>query len=97
MVVRVLTGIFLLILLVVGISFSMLNSSLVELNYYMGVKQVSLSSALVVTFGLGAVFGLLGSMSMLVRQKTRTMKLKKNIKMAEREVANLQSYPAKNS
>lgn len=93
--VRILTVVFLLILLIVGVSFSSLNSESVELNYYFGTKELPLSLSLVIAIGVGAIFGLLGSLGVIMRLKRQVMKLKKSVKSAEREASHLRATPAK--
>ncbi len=95
---RILTIVFLLVLLVIGISFSTLNAESVELNYYFGTQELPLSLALVVAMGIGAIFGLVGSLGAIVRLRRRIMQLKRSVKMAEREISHLQpTQTAKNS
>ncbi len=93
--VRLFKVIFLLILLVVGVSFSSWNSGSVELNYYFGTQQLPLSLSLVIAIAMGAAFGLLGSLGVIIRLKRQVMKLNKNLKSAEREASHLRNQSVK--
>ena len=87
-------GIFLLVL--TGIVFAILNADPVQINYYFGQKQIPLSLALIVFLVLGAVLGVLASMTVILRTKRETAKFRKAADMAEKEINNLRSIPIKN-
>ena len=93
--VRLLKVIFLLILLIVGVSFSSWNSGTVELNYYFGTQQLPLSLSLVIAIGFGALFGMFGSLGVIMRLKRQAMKLNKSLKSAEREASHLRAQSVK--
>lgn len=88
---RVFTLIFLALVLLVGISFSVLNSQAVHLNYYFGSSDLPLSLALILSLGLGTVFGLLGSVGVIIRLKREISKLKKGMKHVERRLSHVRS------
>lgn len=88
---RIFTLIFLAFVLLVGISFSILNSQGVHLNYYFGSWDLPLSLALMLTLGLGAILGLLGSVSVIIRLKREISKLKKGMKHVERRLTHTRS------
>ena len=87
--------IFFILLLALGLSFSLLNATPVELNYYFGNVELPLAFALVLTLALGALLGLLGMLSVVFKLKRETMKLKKIIRASERELSQLRALPVK--
>jgi putative membrane protein len=88
---RIFTLIFLAVILLVGISFSILNSQVAHLNYYFGSWDLPLSMALMLTLGAGALLGLLGSVGVIIRLKREISKLKKNMKHVERRLTHTRS------
>ena len=92
---QIMGAVFFVFLLVLGLSFALLNASPVELNYYFGRVELPLASALVLTLAIGALLGLLGMLNMVFKLKRENMKLKKIIKAPERELTQLRALPVK--
>lgn len=92
---RVISYIFLLILMVFGLTFAALNSTSVIFNYYLGSKQIPLSLLLVFAFGLGILIGFVFTLLPVIKLKGENIRLKSRIKIAEQEIENLRSIPIK--
>ena len=92
---RIIRFIFLLLIVIVGLSFAVLNAETVSLNYYLGSWQAPLSLILVVALALGALFGVLACLSLLLGLKRELAKLRKAAKLSEQEVKNLRAIPLK--
>lgn len=86
--------VFLLIILI-GISFAIMNSSPVAVNYYVGIKQLPLSLLLMFTFGIGLIIGFLILLVSLIRLRTNLRRAKKKLRIAEQEIKNLRTMPIK--
>ena len=78
-----------------GLSFAVLNASPVHLNYYFGSRDVPLSVALVLTLLLGAVLGVVSSFGVVLKLRREIARLRKAVKLAEKEILNLRSIPIK--
>ncbi len=94
---RIFTYLVLLIIIILGVSFAVLNASDVTLNYYFGTLQLSLSILLVLTLAVGAIIGVLFSLVPLVKLKHKNMRLKAKVKQASQEVENLRAMPIKDN
>ncbi|HKK14069.1 MAG TPA: LapA family protein [Gammaproteobacteria bacterium] len=94
---RILVTIVFLVLLVMGLSFAVLNAGAVPLNYYFGTLQLPLALVVVGALALGAVLGVLVSLGMVVRLKRQVHRLHKQVQNAEKEVSNLRAIPLKDS
>ncbi len=94
---RILGFVFVFALVVLGLSFAVLNAQQVQLNYYLGTIEIPLSMALVSALAGGAVLGVLVSMGLLVGQKRRVRQLEKKVQIAEKEVSNLRAIPIKDA
>jgi len=94
---RVIGLIVLLVVLVLGLSFSLLNAHPVTVEYYLGKTDLPLSLALVIALFLGAVLGVLASLGIVVRQRRALSKLRKRVNDAERELSQLRTLPIKDS
>jgi putative membrane protein len=76
---RLLGFLFLTVLAVTGISFAVLNSGDVPMNYYFGVINTPVSVLVVVSLIVGAAIGLLVSMGAILRLRHQARKLQKQI------------------
>jgi putative membrane protein len=92
---KIISIIFLIFLLALGLSFSSLNVEPVQLDYYFGSSELPLSSAIIIAVAVGAIFGLIGSLGVVVMLRYEIMRLKKSVKSAERELTHLRAIPAK--
>lgn len=92
---RILSLVVLLIVLLLGLSFAVLNSDNIVVNYYFGEQEIPMSVALVLALILGALMGVLASLSVILRQRTRISSLNRTIAVTEKEVTNLRSLPIK--
>ncbi len=94
---RIVIFVLLLLVILLGLSFALMNAELVQLNYYFGTLQAPLSLVVVLAIILGAGLGVLASLSIVVGQKRELAKLRKSAKIAKEEVSNLRSLPLKDT
>ncbi len=94
---RIIIYTILLLVALVGLSFALLNSDTVTLNYYFDKLQAPLSLVIVIALALGAIMGVLASMWAVLAQKRELAKLRKAAKVTEKEITNLRSLPMKDS
>jgi len=92
---RLLNILLLIALIVLGLSFAVLNSDPVPLNYYFGYREVPLSMIVVIALATGAVIGVLVSMGILLRQKQQAFRLRRQLKQAEKSAASASVLPAR--
>ena len=76
---KVIGYIVLVIVLLIGITFAILNASDVSVNYFFGRAHMALSLLLVIAFAIGGIIGLLVSLFAIVRLKARVMSLHKKL------------------
>ena len=93
--VRLLGFLLLIVLVVLGLSFAVLNAQLVSLNYYLGYREIPLSIIVVLSLAAGAVIGALVSMGMILRLKRQAAQLRKKLRQAEQAAEQMQILPAK--
>jgi len=87
--------ILLIILVVLGLSFAVLNAEPVPLNYYFGSRDIPLSMVVVLSLAAGAVIGVLVSMGMILRLKQQAAQLRRKLRQAEKAADHLSILPAK--
>ena len=92
---RILSYIFLLLLMLFGITFATLNASPVMFNYYFNSKQISLALLLVAALGVGILLGFIFTLFTLIKLKKDNYQLKSRLKVSEKELENLRSLPIK--
>jgi putative membrane protein len=92
---RLLGFVLIFALVLLGLSFAVLNAGTVVINYYLGTLEVPLSLALVSVLSAGVVMGLLASLGVVVAQKRRIRQLERQVQNTATEVANLRAIPIK--
>jgi len=85
----------LIVLVVFGLSFAVLNAEPVSFNYYFGYRDIPLSMIVVLSLAVGAVIGMLVSMGMILRLKQRLAGLRRKLQVAEKHADLLHILPAK--
>lgn len=94
---RLIVSILILLLVLVGLAFAVVNAKPVELNYFLGTREVPLAMTLVLTLVFGACVGIFFSLGMMVRLKRETLRLRRQIQLTEQEVVNLRNIPIKDA
>jgi putative membrane protein len=92
---RIIRLVFYILILLLGLSFAVLNGENISLNYYFGVWQAPLSLALVLVMALGALLGVVACLGQLMKLKNEVGTLRKAAKLSEMEVVNLRAIPLK--
>ncbi len=93
---RLLTFLFILVLLVFGLSFTVLNANDVVLNYYFATVELPLALVILGALTLGALLGLFASISLVLAGKADVARLHRKVQMTEKEIKNLREIPIKN-
>jgi len=84
-----------LLVSVVGLSFALMNAETVMLSYYFGTVSAPLSIVVAIVLAIGALLGVSACMGMVLSLKRENARLRRNMKIAEKEVENLRSLPLK--
>lgn len=79
---RIVKFILLLMILLIGTAFTLMNPERVNLNYYFGSRELPLSVVIVGAICLGVLLGGLEAVNVWVRLKRRNARLKKELKLA---------------
>jgi putative membrane protein len=85
-----------LIVIVLGVIFAVLNAEPVQLNYYFDSLSMPLSLAMIVSMFIGAVLGVLASIGVIFKCRKEMTRLRKAAEVADKEIANLRAIPIKN-
>ena len=93
---KILYGIAVVLLVMIGITFAILNAEQVQLNYYFGSKQIPLSFAIILSIFIGAILGVFASIGLILKSRKELSRLRKTAEMAEKEISNLRAIPIKN-
>lgn len=93
---RIITYLIMIIIILVGVSFAVLNAQTVQVNLYFATSKLPLSMLLAFTMVIGVCLGLLVSLILYIRLKSTNYRLKRRLKLAEAEVTNLRAIPLKN-
>lgn len=90
---RIISYFFLLIIVLFGILFGVLNSESVTINYYLGQSTLPLSLLLVLVFALGCLIGMIVGFWLVIKAKLTNYRLKQRLNLAEKEISNLRAIP----
>jgi lipopolysaccharide assembly protein A len=91
---RLLYGILILAVLLVGVTFTTKNAQVVELNYYFGIHWVTpLSFMILTTLTIGISLGLLASLAMQARMQRQLLQVRRDNRKLEQEINNLRALP----
>lgn len=93
---RVISYLFMLFLILLGVTFACLNAEPVLINFYVGTGKVPLSMLLVFALIFGVGLGLLAGFILYLKLKSKNARLRQRLNLAEKEVSNLRSIPVKN-
>lgn len=94
---RIFSYFFIVFLIIVGVSFAVLNAAPVTIHYYFGVNELPLSLLLILCFIFGVLLGLVMSLIVYLRYKRANARLRSRLKIVEEEVSNLRTMPVKDT
>ena len=86
---------FILIVMILGASFAVLNADPVLFNYYLGSRDLPLSLILIAALGAGVLIGVVATIGMVLEVKRENLSLKRRSRLINEEVQNLRSIPLK--
>ena len=92
---KILGYIILFLIVVLGVSFAILNAEPVTVHYYVGNRTLPLSLLLVLCFGVGLVLGFIVMGFKVLRLKAKNRGLRRRLRVAEQEIDNLRVIPVK--
>lgn len=95
---RYLYVLLIVVVVLLGATFTYRNAQPVEFNYYFGVHWVApLSFMLLTTLTVGAVIGFVASLAMLARMQRQLLRLRRETRQLEQEVHNLRALPIRDA
>jgi putative membrane protein len=90
---RIVMMLFYLTLIVLGVSFSVLNAQLVDIHLYFQTYSLPISILLIIVFAVGLMWGLVFFAFRYLKLKISYTRLKDQFTLSEKEVKNLRSIP----
>ena len=94
---RIFSYIVILILILLGVTFALLNAGPVTLNYYFGKQSIFLPLLLLLSLALGIIIGMLACFKPWFTLKHENRALRARIRDAEKEIANLRTIPMRDN
>ena len=92
---RILKLILIFLATILAVSFTLLNSQPVKLNFYVGSFETNLVIVILASLALGTLLGIIAVLGKLISYKQEIMRKDKKIRVSEKEVENLRSLPLK--
>ncbi|MCP3668496.1 MAG: DUF1049 domain-containing protein [Gammaproteobacteria bacterium] len=90
---RFLKLLFLLLVMMIGAAFAVMNADVVTLNYYFGSSALPLSVVLVGAVAVGSLIGVVAIMFRVIGLKRENAELRQKAHLASQEVKNLRAIP----
>lgn len=95
---RFMYGVMVIIVILVGVTFTTKNAQMVELNYYFGIHwNTPLSFMLLTTFTIGIAVGVFASLAILARMQRQLLQVRRESRQLEQEVNNLRALPIRDA
>jgi putative membrane protein len=91
--VRIFSYIFVILIILLGISFATLNSGTIDINYYIGHRIMPVSLLIAGVFAVGCLLGIMVGLWILLKTKMKNFRLKQKLKLAKKEIENLRAIP----
>ena len=92
---RIIKYIFIFLVTVFAVTFTLLNSQPVTINFYLGNFEIDLVIVILACLAIGSLLGVTAVLGKLISFKQEIARKDKKIKVAEKEVENLRSLPLK--
>jgi putative membrane protein len=90
---KIVSFVIFMLVLILGVSFAVLNAAPVTINYYFNTSKLALSLLLVIVLGIGAFIGWLTGLWVWMRLKAENFRLSHRIKTLEKELNQLRTLP----
>ncbi|GMR08977.1 MAG: LapA family protein [Gammaproteobacteria bacterium] len=90
---RLISFVVLLVVFIFAVAFATLNVDDIQLNYYFGALAMPLSLSLAIATAFGVIIGVIATMGIVIRMRRKLVKLRKTIKLTEKELTNLRKLP----
>ena len=90
---RLLKLLVILLLMVLGAAFAVMNAVTVPVDYYFGRRELPLPVMLLGALGVGALLGILAGLGTILGLKRDNARLRRRERLAVEEVNNLRSIP----
>jgi len=88
---------FWILIIILAVIFAVLNSTTIQVHFYIASFHIYLPLLLFIDLVLGAILGMLALLPIVMRLKHTNWKLRQRIKQSEQEVKNLRTIPIKDS
>lgn len=82
---RIINYLLWIMVILIGVSFAVLNAQATHFNYFINEVQLPLSLMLVLAFALGGVLGVFASLLMIIKYKKEAHYLKRQLKQHQAE------------
>jgi lipopolysaccharide assembly protein A len=92
---RIIYLILTLVVTLFTVTFTLLNSQPVKVNYYFGSYEIDLIIVVVICLVIGAFLGIMAALGKMFSLKQEMSRKEKKIKITEKELENLRSLPLK--
>ncbi len=92
---RIVLWLLIVAMVLIGVSFSVLNAEVVTFDYYFAQGELPLSIVVVVSLLFGALLGALSTFLSIFKLRREVFRLRKQVRLKEQEIGNLCVTPMK--
>lgn len=85
------------VLILIGLSFAMLNPQKASLNLYVGQATLPVAVWLVLALALGAIAGICSTLGVILRQRREIRRWRRKANDAQKEISELRKLPIRDN
>lgn len=94
---RIIMLFLLLVVFLIGVLFTSVNTNAVAIDYYLGVREMPLAVALLIALIVGVVLGLLTGVTVSLKYRNQLRVSNRQVKKLNQELENLRALPVRDS
>ena len=87
----------LMLILILAAAFAALNEQMINMNYFIGSMETSLTFVIMVCFILGMLFSFLIIVTYIIRLRWQHRRMERALKLKDQELNNLRAMPVKDT
>ena len=92
---RIIRFLLLLLVVMIGAAFALLNATPVMVNYYFGARELPLAWVLMLALMAGVLAGVIAALASSVRLRRELSQLRRQQRLDRQEITNLRALPIK--
>lgn len=94
---KFLSTLFSVLIITLGVTFAVLNSKSVSINYFIGQKTLPLALLIIIILFFGTLLGFFAGLLLYFKSKRENRRIKRKMNLLKKEISNLRVIPLKDT